>query len=883
MGTRFRFDGFELDPIGGELWKEGRRVKLQDLPMRLLVLLVERSGEVVTREEVRQRLWPEGTYVDFDSGLAVAVRKVREALRDDSSEPRFIETIPKRGYRFLAKVEQLSTFPSEPERIPVDPIPEEPIVAPDVTHSRSAWYRVGLASILLLALSAALFSLYRKHQVRARSATSPNTNFQSPVRRSIAVLGFRNLAGHTEEAWLSGAFAEMLSTELSGAANLRIVPGEEIARAKRELPLAEPDTLSKETLSRLRINPGADVVLMGSYTVLTTNGKKRVRLDLRLQDTSSGETIAEKAVTGAEDNLFELASDAGAELRNSLGAFPLSTETSAATRAALPANETAIKYFSQGRQALWGLEYVKAKDLLSKAVQADPNFALSHVALADAWSHLGFNAKSEMEAKRAVELSSHLSREDQLQIEGQYRYSIRDWRKAIDAYQTLFRLYPDNLEYGLLLAGAQIPQQPSDAVATLEQLKKLPPPNSEDPRIDLKEASAFIPLDLRNSREAAERAIAKATARGSNLSAAQGYGILCQASVASGENSIQECEKARDTYRDSGDIDNAARALNDLAGIYFQQGDLQKAETMWAEAGKVFSQIGSMDGYAPTLNNIGDVRLARGDLQSARIYLNEALRGYLEVEDKDGIALVHIDLGNVDWLQGKLSSAEQRYSNAKAIASSIRDYSALAYAAIGMGEVQLDREDFANARKHFEESLALREKTGSKLAIAESKVALARLALEEGKAAAAAADLAACIEQFRRENQSDDELLARSARIEALLAQGRLQEAQQEEEIAAVVAARNQNQLARFRFDLASSRTLAASGHPEKAEVRLKSLIQAADKLGFTGIELESRLGLLLLQAGPHPDSEVRKTLLTLRQQAEEKQFFLIARKAAVP
>ena len=102
--VRYRFGPFELDPAQGRLSRSGSRVKLQDLPLRLLVLLVERPGELVTREEVRQRLWPEDTFVEFDNSLGVAVRKLREALRDDADAPRFVETVPRRGYRFVAPV-----------------------------------------------------------------------------------------------------------------------------------------------------------------------------------------------------------------------------------------------------------------------------------------------------------------------------------------------------------------------------------------------------------------------------------------------------------------------------------------------------------------------------------------------------------------------------------------------------------------------------------------------------------------------------------------------------------------------------------------------------------------------------------------------------------
>src|SRR5690349_4342220 len=96
-----RFDAFEVDLRAGELHKAGRRIKLQEQPFRVLSLLMERSGEVVTREELRQKLWPADTFVDFDHGLNSAVARLREALRDSADEPRYIETVSKRGYRFI--------------------------------------------------------------------------------------------------------------------------------------------------------------------------------------------------------------------------------------------------------------------------------------------------------------------------------------------------------------------------------------------------------------------------------------------------------------------------------------------------------------------------------------------------------------------------------------------------------------------------------------------------------------------------------------------------------------------------------------------------------------------------------------------------------------
>jgi DNA-binding winged helix-turn-helix (wHTH) protein len=101
---RFRFGSFELDVRSGELRKQGRRIRLQDQPLQVLTMLLEHSGEVVTREELQKRLWPADTFVDFDHGLNKAINKIREALADSAGSPRFVETVPRRGYRFLADV-----------------------------------------------------------------------------------------------------------------------------------------------------------------------------------------------------------------------------------------------------------------------------------------------------------------------------------------------------------------------------------------------------------------------------------------------------------------------------------------------------------------------------------------------------------------------------------------------------------------------------------------------------------------------------------------------------------------------------------------------------------------------------------------------------------
>ena len=880
--TRYRFGQFELEPAQGRLSRGGTPVKLQDLPFRLLVLLVERSGEIVSREEVRQRLWPEDTFVEFDNSLGVAVRKLREALRDNADAPLFVETVPRRGYRFVAPVTaQDASTPDDPGKVK-NPIKEAlpVLVQPSSTSLRGRYWTI--AALVLLMVGITVYEFRSNPRQSAAKGEVTDSVPRVRPRRAVAVLGFRNLAGRPDDKWLSTAFTEMLNTELATGRGLRMVSGEDVARAKRELPLADEDTLAKATLERLRTNPGADVVVLGSYTLLPGKGENRIRLDLRMQDTAAGETIAEEALTGSEANLFELASQAGIRLRQSLGAGSSPTDISE-LRASLPSNQQAFRLYAEGRAKLWAFDFVAACDLLTRAAEADPQYPLVHSALASAWGHLGYTAKACAEAQRAVELSAQLSQEERLLVEGQYQVTLSNWPKAVAAYQTLFSLFPDSLDYGLRLASVQQRVNAADALSTLAKLRKLPAPTGDDPRIDMSEASAWMNQDFIKAQAAAKRAIEKGTAQGSHLLVARTYGILCQTAPAAGfsAETLRDCTNAQQSYAVAGDRNNEARTLNDFAGFYFQQGDLVRAQAMWRQAASEFRQVGDLEGLAATSNNLGDVLLLQGNLRLAKQSLEEALPNYQAIEDKDGVARVLNDLGELSREQGNLQAAETTYQQAKATAQEINDKDAIAYVLTGLGDVLTDRGDLAAARKSYEEALTIRNQAGEKQASAETQIGLARLAIEEGHAADAAAALHQCKEQFHQDHESDDELSATTTLTQALLAAGNRAEAKKEIDGARTLASQSQNRLNRLQFDLASARLQLATGQAELSRAQLQKLQREAQSLGFVAFELDTQLALAELEKNSQHNTIARTQLTALENSAHARGFDLVARKAA--
>jgi eukaryotic-like serine/threonine-protein kinase len=306
------------------------------------------------------------------------------------------------------------------------------------------------------------------------------------ARRSVAVLGFKNLSGKLDEAWISTALAEMLSTELAAGEQVRTIPGENIARMKVDLALADADSFGQESLTKIRNHLGTDLVVVGSYLAMGKAGAGKIRLDFRLQDAVAGETIASVSETGTEKELLDLVSRSGTKIRGKLGIGDVPDSETSRVRASLPSNEEGARLYAEGLAQLQVLNALAALDLLQKSVQADPKHAPTHAALAEAWSALGYDRRAASEAKKALDLSQSLSREERLFVEGRYREFSREWPKATEIYRTLTGFFPDNLEYGLRLASTQAAGgSGKDALTTLENLHSLPPPARDDARIDL--------------------------------------------------------------------------------------------------------------------------------------------------------------------------------------------------------------------------------------------------------------------------------------------------------------------------------------------------------------------------------------------------------------
>jgi len=931
----YRFGLFEADANSGQLLRRGTRVKLQDQPFRLLVVLLGHAGEVVSREQLRQKLWPSDTYVEFDGSLNNTLKKLRSALGDSPENPTFIETIPKRGYRFIAPVavEEVQVEAAAPPAVVVEqgPVKTGELTAshgletPTRQRNRILIYGAALVLVLLVGLGWYAF------RDRARPGTTSHSKINSPpsLRKSVAVLGFHNVSGRADDGWLATAFSEMLSTELAAGGKLRLVSGEDVANLRLSSPWSQTDSLGQETAARIGTALNSDLLVLGSYANIGRPERKQLRLDVRLQDARTGEILAEVAEIGSSQNFFQLISRTGVKLRDRMG-VPGAAETDEPSMiASLPSTPEAGRLYTLGLARLRDYDASAATALLEQAIKADPKFPLSHSMLARAWSQLGYEQKRKEEAKRALDLSANLPRVNQLQVEGDYYESLAQHEKAASTYQALFVLIPDSVEYGLQLARAQHEAgQGSQAMETIAQLRRLPPPASADPRIDMAEAW-ITPKNKPDTLLLIRNAIAKAAAQDKKLMYAQARKDECIALIYGDhpDQGVASCEEASkilvaagnrlgaaDAMRVIGDSQGAqghyeqaivtyqhalailqglgeehektGAILNNMAGAYINVGQLDPAEQLYRKAKHHFEQAGDRGNTGTALGNIADVLYLRGKLSDAAKLYRQAIDS-LALLDPSEPAYAMYRLADLELAQGQTKKAQDLAAQAVDLMRPTHGgYQYLTGAMAVLGDALMAQGDLAGARQQYQQALETRQKLGEQDLVAESQVSLAELSFEEGHPEQAETLLRPAIAEFEKENGTPDATGAYTLFSRTLLSEGKLEEARKAIHHAAELGRHSPDPALTLPLTIQKARVemAAAAGSAGRlalttASQELRSAIATARKLGYYQIECEARLALAGANLKANP-ALGRPQLETLEKETHERGLELLSRKA---
>lgn len=256
VGRVLRFDTFELDLYSGELRKRGVKLRLQGQPIQVLAILLQSAGNLVTREEIRSQLWHTDTFVDFDHSLHNAIARIRDVLGDSAQTPKYIETLPRRGYRFIAPVEEIQPPPTSAESSNVAVEAVAAITSPALPRSRRASLILGLCVCVAIGFAGWL----TWQQFHGRAGVS--------AVRSIAVLPLRNLSGDASQEYFADALTDELITEMSQIDGLRVVSHSSVMEYR--------DT--KKHLPQIARELKVDDILEGS--VVREGGQVRVTVQL---------------------------------------------------------------------------------------------------------------------------------------------------------------------------------------------------------------------------------------------------------------------------------------------------------------------------------------------------------------------------------------------------------------------------------------------------------------------------------------------------------------------------------------------------------------------------------------------------------------------------
>ena len=419
-----QFGVLELDLKARELRKRGVKVKLQEQPFQVLSVLIEHAGQVVTKEELRQRIWPSDTFVDFDHGMHSAITRLREALGDSTESPRFIETLPRRGYRFIASVKEIGTRME----------PKEPL--PGAFGNRLR--RWAAIVVLGLLVGTSLLGILLEFDVGgARRWLRRQSN---PKIQSLAVLPLQNLSGDPAQDYFADGMTDALITDLSQISTLHVISRTSAMHYKG----------TKESLPQIAGALNVDGIVEGSVA----RSGNRVRITAQLIHAATDQHLWAETYERDVGDVLRLQGEVAQDIAQQLRA-KLTSQQQVRVNSAPRVNPDAYETYLRGRYfwnqrtegGLW-----KSIELFQQAISMDPNSALPYTGLADAYLVLDgwtveaapakeITPKAQAAVQRALELDPTLA-EAHTALAG-LKHGNWDWEGAEAEYRRAIELNPN--------------------------------------------------------------------------------------------------------------------------------------------------------------------------------------------------------------------------------------------------------------------------------------------------------------------------------------------------------------------------------------------------------------------------------------------------------
>src|SRR6266566_1352529 len=412
-----RFGTFEVDVRSGELRRQGVRIKLQEQPFHVLTVLLQRPGEVVTREELRSQNWPADTFVDFDNSLNTAINKLREALGDSADNPRFIETLPRRGYRFLAPVSS-----DKPGKTP---------------SPRARWWVGAGMAVIVLVAAAAGWLVWRSRQ--ARRLTDKDT---------IVLADFTNTTG---DVVFDETLKQGLRVQLEQSPFLNILSDEKVAKELSLMERPKDERLTQAVAREVCQRAGCKAFLIGSISRL---GAHYV-VGLNALNCEAGDALGSAQVeTESKEHVLKALSEAATKMRERLGESLATIQKYDAPLEATTSSLEGLQAYTLGMNTFLAKGSAAAIPFFKRAVQLDSGFAMAYGRIGTLYSNIGEDGSATENARRAYELRKKVTERERFYLEAHY-YDIvtGDLEKAAEVYELWHQIYPrdPNPEHNLIV------------------------------------------------------------------------------------------------------------------------------------------------------------------------------------------------------------------------------------------------------------------------------------------------------------------------------------------------------------------------------------------------------------------------------------------------
>ncbi|MGC1905299.1 MAG: protein kinase [Candidatus Acidiferrum sp.] len=795
------------------------------------------------------------------------------------------------------------------------------IVSSVKTSSPIRWILV-LAVVTVLAAGSVWFLIRQRTEKNAAALSLQAT--ATGARKSVAILGFSNLSGRKDADPLGNFLVDSLWSQLD-TGQLRFVPPARVEEMKQNISsINNFALLSPEQVRVVHQFLGADILVTGSYNVDEPSSEQRVQWNIHLLSGTDGQSLGWLTPNGPRSDLNDLVVHAGSLIRSKFD-IKLKPYEEARLNASLSANTDAVTAFSEAQQQLRTFNLGSAIQLLEKSVEADPQFARAHAALAEAWDSLGFESKAADEAKKALDSSRNLSTEARDLIGARYAASNRDWTQAIPKYAQLWTQYRDEPEYGLLLANAQLRAgKPKDALNTIAQVRSQNPPPGVSAQLDLTQAQAHGTLgDPQLALASATSAAQTAQSMQANLLLARARISQCIAYVGMGEptKATPLCAEAKKINLAAGDQLGAARATNQIAKAYYNSGNYTEAGALFEEALGIAQSIGDKYDEAGALNNLGNIQSSRGDNSGAEKSYEQSIAVAQERGEKGDVAMARQNLATVLYSAGQAARAEQMFDAATKTARDIGDNNLQAMIANNQCAYELSYGAALKARKACEVSLQIRRainnradigktlssyavvllqqdeldaatsavresisnlvSVGAKNDAAWAQITSAQLALERDNFEEAKKTATDASDELAKEKDAGGEAEARIALTSAFLGLKDFAGAREQADRVSVLAAQAGDKGVTFDARIVTARVDVQSGRTDDAIKSLTAIQKEARSAGLVQIGFDARLALGDAQLASGKKKDGTATLRALEAEAKAHSFTLVARKAA--